>query len=91
MKINWKVRFKNKVFVISLFTLLISFGYQLMALFDIFPKITESSAMNLVSVLMNFVSVCGVVNDPTTEGFNDSDRAMTYYTENDVRNEEGVG
>lgn len=88
MKINWKARFKNKVFVISLCTLIISFGYQILALCDIFPAITEGSAMNLVNVLVNFVSVCGVVTDPTTEGFHDSDRAMTYYTKDDVRDAE---
>ena len=88
MKINWTARFKNKMFVISFVTLIISFGYQMLALFDIFPTVTESSAINLANMFINFVAMCGVVTDPTTEGIKDSDRAMTYETENDVRKTE---
>lgn len=88
MKINWKARFKNKTFVIAFATLVISSGYQIITLFDIVPAISESSLVNWITMLVNFVAMLGVVADPTTEGISDSDRAMTYYTDSDVRVEE---
>lgn len=88
MKINWKARFKNKAFVIAFITLIITFVYQLMSLFEIVPKLSESGVINFFTMLVNFIAMCGTVNDPTTKGLYDSDRAMTYYTDEDVRNEE---
>ena len=42
MKINWKVRFKNKVWLGSFFSLVVGFIYSLLALFDVFPAVTQS-------------------------------------------------
>jgi phi LC3 family holin len=85
MKINWKARFKNKVFLATIIPLIITFIYQVLGLFDIVPKISEDSIINGVSVLINILATLGVLVDPTTKGLNDSERALTYYTENDVR------
>lgn len=85
MKINWKVRFKNRVFLASLFGLVVSFVFDLLALFDVFPALSESMVMQLVNILLMVLSAVGVINDPTTAGLNDSERAMGYeepYTGN---------
>lgn len=85
MKINWKVRFKNRVFLASLFGLVVSFVFDLLALFDVFPALSESMVMQLVNILLMVLSAVGVINDPTTAGMSDSERAMGYeepYTGN---------
>lgn len=88
MKINWKARFKNPAFVITFVTLIITFVYQVIGMFGIVPSVSEDSIINIVTMLVNVLATLGVLVDPTTAGFNDSDRAMTYYTDHDERIEE---
>ena len=78
MKLNWKVRFKNKVWLGSFLSLLIGFAYSLLALFDVFPQVTESLVLQLLNQLLTFLGLIGVIVDPTTAGLEDSDRAMRY-------------
>lgn len=78
MKINWKVRFKNKAFVISFVTVVVTFVYQILSLLGITPALSESMVMNLITTVINALVMLGVLVDPTTKGIKDSDRAMTY-------------
>lgn len=77
-KINWKVRFKNKAFLASFISLVIGFIYSMLALFDVFPNITENTVVRLMNQILTFLGLCGVIIDPTTEGVYDSERAMGY-------------
>ena len=88
MKINIEARLKNKVFLISMSVLLISIIYKVLSLFGIAPSIDENAVLEVVSMIIDFLALLGVVVDPTTKGINDSERAMTYFTENDVRDNE---
>lgn len=88
MKINWKARFKNKAFVATFFTLIVAFVYQVLGIFDIVPSVSENEVMNIITILMNVLATLGVLIDPTTPGASDSERALTYYTDTDVRNTE---
>lgn len=80
MKINWTVRFKNKDFwfaLIPAILLLVSqvaeiFGYELD--FSVF----EVQIMAVIGTLFAIAAILGIVNDPTTESFEDSTQAMTY-------------
>lgn len=80
MTVNWLVRFKNKNFWLSLIPsaiLLIQvvaavFGYTL-DLGDLGNKL-----LAVVNAVFAVLAVLGVVNDPTTAGLSDSNRAMTY-------------
>ena len=80
MKINWRVRIKNKNFwltVIPAVLLLVQvvasvFGFNL-DLGDIGNKLI--AVVNAVFVLL---TILGVVNDPTTAGISDSEQALTY-------------
>ena len=80
MKINWKVRLKNKNFwiaIIPAMLLLVQvvaavFGYQL-DLGDLGNKL-----LAVVNAAFAVLSVVGIVTDPTTKGLSDSDQAMTY-------------
>ena len=88
MKINWKQRLRNPVFIVSLSTLVISFTYTLLSAFDIIPKIGQQSVLEMVDMLVKVLAMLGIVVDPTTPGINDSARAMTYGTDMDVRKDE---
>lgn len=85
MKINIKARLKNKTFLISFSALAIAFVYQVLSIFDITPEISENDVVNMFSIIVNILACVGVVIDPTTDGMNDSDRAMTYFTDYDER------
>ena len=78
MRINWKVRFKNKVWLGSFLSLVIGFIYSLLALFDVFPAVTQNLVVQLLNQLLTFLGLICVIVDPTTAGLEDSDRAMGY-------------
>ena len=78
MKLNWKVRFKNKVWLGSFLSLIVGFVYSLLALFDVFPEVTQSLVVQMVNQVLTFLGLIGVIVDPTTAGISDSDRAMSY-------------
>jgi len=78
MKINWKVRFKNKVWLGSFFSLVVGFVYSLLALFDVFPAVTQNLVVQLLNQVLTFLGLIGVIVDPTTAGLEDSNRAMGY-------------
>ena len=80
MKINWKVRIKNKAFWVSIIPavlLLIQvvasvFGYTL-DLGDLGNKL-----LDVVNATFGVLVIVGVVTDPTTVGYSDSTNAMGY-------------
>ena len=78
MKINWKVRLKNKVWLGSFCSLVIGFVYSMLALFDVFPEVTQSLVLQLMNQVLTFLGLIGVIVDPTTAGIGDSERAMGY-------------
>lgn len=78
MKVNWKVRFKNKVWLGSFCSLIIGFVYSLLAMFDVFPMVTQNLVIQLLNQILTFLGLIGVIVDPTTAGVNDSNRAMSY-------------
>ena len=78
MKINWKVRFQNKVWLTSFIALVLSFIYNLLGMLHISPSITEVEAGQIASQILMILGLLGVVVDPTTEGVEDSIRAMGY-------------
>ena len=78
MKINWKLRLQNKATLTALVLSLISLIYQVLGLFNVIPPISESEVVNIVGMIINLLVLLGVVIDPTTEGVDDSIRAMNY-------------
>lgn len=77
-KINWKVRFKNKLWLGSFLSLIIGFVFSMLRLFDIYPDITEDRVAMTVNNVLTFLGLVGVLIDPTTEGLFDSERALGY-------------
>ena len=78
MKVNWRVRFKNKVFLGAFVSLIISFVFGMLQLFDVYPPVTESQILNIANQILTFLGLIGVIADPTTEGLGDSNRALSY-------------
>ena len=78
MKINWKVRFKNKVWLTSFISLVVGFVFNLLTLFDVVPIVTQNNVMMIAENVLTFLGLIGVLVDPTTAGLNDSIRAMGY-------------
>ena len=67
--INWKVRFKNKRFVLAFIA----------ALLLLIKQVAMLLGYNLNTEMFNTnINGLGIVNDPTTKGFSDSEQAMTY-------------
>lgn len=80
MKINWKVRLKNKYFWLTIVAVVVLLLQQILGLcgveFD--AEGWKQTLTELVTTIFAALAVVGVVNDPTTEGLNDSQRALRY-------------
>ena len=70
--INWKLRLQNKVTLVALLGAVFLMGQQLGL--DI-PKNIQDGVNTFVYILV----LIGVVNDPTTAGISDSNRALDYH------------
>lgn len=78
MKMNWKVRFKNKTWLTMFVSLIIGFVFNMLKLFDVVPIVTENTVATIAAQILEFLGLIGVLVDPTTVGIGDSNRAMTY-------------
>lgn len=76
MKINWKVRLRNKTWLLAMSAAVMAFVYQLLGLLGIVPAVSEDQLTQLVGLAINVLVALGVVVDPTTEGLQDSEQAM---------------
>ena len=78
MSINWRVRLKNKPFLLSFCTTVLTFVYSILGMFGIVPSITQTMAGDLITALIGILAAVGIVVDPTTTGVTDSAQALTY-------------
>ncbi len=78
MKINLKVRMKNPLFWLTIIPAVSAFSYALMGCFGIVPSISEEVFVNALTAIVTALTTLGVLVDPTTNGVNDSERAMSY-------------
>lgn len=78
--INWKVRFKNKRFVIAFIAGILLLVKQVSVLFgyNLNTELFNTNINNVVDAVFLLLGLLGIVNDPTTQGFSDSEQAMTY-------------
>ena len=78
MKVNWKVRFKNKLWLGSFISAILAIVYTILDVFGVFPSMSEAHLSRLIEAVLLLLSLMGVIIDPTTAGFSDSNRAMNY-------------
>lgn len=91
MKINLLVRLKNKTFWLSLIPALLLVVQTVASLFGYnwdFVVLNQQIAA-IINAVFAVLTILGVVVDPTTAGFGDSQRALSYTKPN--KDEEGVG
>ena len=78
MKINWKVRFKHKPFLVALFSLVLILVQQIASIFGIDTTIYNEQITILFNTILSILVLLGVVIDPTTQGVTDSEKALHY-------------
>lgn len=85
MKINWKVRIKNPVFIaqiiLAILTPILTYAnltVQDLTTWGALGDLLISAVCNPYVLGLVIISVWNAVNDPTTVGVGDSDQAMTY-------------
>lgn len=74
--LNLKIRLKNKTFIITMMTTIIAFVYQMLAQFEIVPKVTQDQTIQVLMLIVNILAGLGILVDPTTDGVKDSERVL---------------
>jgi phi LC3 family holin len=59
-------------------SLIVGFVFNVLKMFDVVPSITQNQIMEVVSQVLTFLGLIGVLVDPTTSGLGDSERALSY-------------
>lgn len=80
MKINWKIRLKNKAFWLAVIPAALLLLQQICGLFGV-NLATEGLAEQLTAIVgtaFAVLSILGIVTDPTTAGLSDSQQALSY-------------
>ena len=78
MRINIPLRFKNKVTLLAIISLLVRIVIAVFALFAIKPPVSYDALMNVIKMSLDLLVLVGVITDPTTPGIGDSEKAMGY-------------
>lgn len=85
MKINWKVRAKNPVFWANLAAAIVlpilaymGLNWNDMTSWQALGNVLFQAVQNPVIVVSVVVSIWNLINDPTTKGLSDSEKALDY-------------
>lgn len=80
MKVNWKVRIKNKNFWIAIIPALLLVIQAVAAVFGFTLDLGDlgNKLLAVVNAVFVVLALLGIVNDPTTATMNDSELAMGY-------------
>lgn len=78
--INWKVRFRNKNFWLAIIPAIILLVQAVTNVFGITVNLDDAGVklIAVVNALFVVLAILGIVEDPTTEGVGDSNRALNY-------------
>lgn len=79
MKINLKVRLRQKEFVVAMFSALLLAAQAILGMFGI--TVSEAFGAELTYTFNSVLSVLvlsGVILDPTTKGISDSEQVQEY-------------
>jgi phi LC3 family holin len=87
--INWKVRFKNKAWVMAFISQGLILVEILLAVLHTYGVIDfqltdqiKQEVLTIANTVFVMLSMLGVVQDPTTKGVGDSERAKRYTDPN---------
>lgn len=63
MKINWKARFKNKTFLVSLFSLVLLLVQQVASLFGFDTTVYNEQVTDLFNTVLAILVALGIINN----------------------------
>lgn len=78
--INWKLRLQNKTILKALISQGLGIIYLFLSMVGIVPRVGEEAVTTLLFMAVEFLTLLGIVVDPTTEGIKDSNQALSYDT-----------
>ncbi|MEX6015041.1 phage holin [Mammaliicoccus sciuri] len=78
MKINWKVRIKQKSFWVAIISAILLFAQQVSGVFEYDIMVYTDQITNILNSVLGVLVLLGVVQDPTTRGIKDSQQAQQY-------------
>ena len=78
MKINWKVRLKNKTWLLAFAGAIVAFVYQIPGMLGVVAPIAEDNVTQVTGLLVNLLVALVIVQDPTTSGMSDRNEALSY-------------
>lgn len=78
MKINWKVRMKQKTFWVAILSAILLFAQQISGAFDYDITVYTEQITSIVNSVLGVLVLLGVVQDPTTKSISDSSHAQQY-------------
>lgn len=86
MKINWKVRFGNLSFWVSLIPAVLLLVQVAAAVFGFALDLGDlgDKLLAVANAVFALLAILGVVNDPTVKGIGDSKQALTYEKPKDM-------
>ena len=79
-KINWLVRAKNKAFWLAMIPAILMLIQVVAAVFGVEIDLGDlgNKLIDVVNAVFVILTLLGIVNDPTTAGLTDSERALQY-------------
>ncbi|MGG3563053.1 phage holin [Neobacillus rhizosphaerae] len=87
--INWKVRLRNKHWVIAFISQIMILAQMVLAGLNTLgvtnfqlTDAVQSTILTIVNAVFVILSMLGFVQDPTTKGYGDSERALNYKDPN---------
>ncbi len=87
--INWKVRFRNRNWVIAFLSQIMIVAQMVLAGLNSLGVIDfqltdaiQNSVLTIANAVFVGLSILGIVQDPTTKGYSDSERALKYKDPN---------
>lgn len=83
--INWKVRFKNRLFWVALIPALLLVAQTVASALGYAVSLAglQDKLLDVINAVFGLLAVLGIVADPTTVGIGDSKRALAYDAPND--------
>lgn len=86
MKINMKLRFKNKAVLTGLVGAVLLFVKQMTELFGLDLSTQLEQVSGVIGAILTLLAGLGVLTDPTTKGIKDSGIVQTYTKPRDSNN-----
>ena len=71
MKINWKMRFRNKTWFVTFMGAVLTIVYQILGMVGISVPVSQDALTNILMMVVNLLVLLGVIIDPTTSGVTD--------------------